>query len=121
MEGHHETDAEAAKVKRLLGVTSPPLPVIGQQRLVSERVVTHPTNGTTAAITTHEQVVEQRVQTGVIRRRTTRVAVPQEMAAVGSPIFPVEDSTYSGLMRWYVQSAGTLRCPERAVGRDGRG
>ena len=39
----------------------------------------------------------------------------------GSPIFPVEDSTYSGLMRWYVQSAGTLRCPERAVGRDGRG
>ena len=39
----------------------------------------------------------------------------------GSLIFPVEDSTYSGLMRWCVQSAGTLQDLERGVGRDGKG
>ncbi len=73
------TDDEAAKVKALLRVTPPPAPVVGQHRLVSERLMTQPADGTTATITTKEQVVESRVQTGVIRRRTTRVAVPQEM------------------------------------------
>jgi len=89
------TDDEAAKVKALLGIPLPPLPVVGQQRLVFERVVTHPTDGTTAAITTREQVVERRIQTGVIRRRTTRVEVPQELAAVVNekptpPVTPIQ-------------------------------
>jgi len=39
----------------------------------------------------------------------------------GSLIFPVEDSTSSGLPVECERSAGTLRDPERAVGRDGRG
>jgi len=40
---------------------------------------------------------------------------------LGSLIFPVEDSAYSGLTLSCVRSAGTLQDPERAVGRDGRG
>jgi len=40
---------------------------------------------------------------------------------IGSLIFPVEDSTSSGLPVECERSAGTLRDPERAVGRDGRG
>lgn len=77
------TDAEAAKVRALLGLTLPPGPVVGQQRLVSERLVTLPTDGTAAEIAATEQVVERRIQTGVIRRRTTRVALPQDMAPIG--------------------------------------
>jgi hypothetical protein len=79
------TEEEAAKVKSLIGLTPPPVPpvpAIGQQRVISERVVTQSTDGATAAVATHEQVVEQRVQTGVIRRRTTRVELPQEMTTV---------------------------------------
>ena len=85
------TDEEAAKAKALLGVTPPPAPVIGEQRVVAERIVTQPTEGTTAAITTTEQVIERRVQTGVIRRRTTRVESPQEVAPLPAkaPASPV--------------------------------
>src|SRR5581483_2652886 len=76
------TADEAANVKRLLGAEPPPTLVIGQRRLVSERVVTHPSGATAAATTTTEQVIESRVQSGVIRRRTTRTTVLREPPAV---------------------------------------
>jgi translation initiation factor IF-2 len=76
---HSPTKEEAAKVKVHLGLTLPPSPpAIGQERLVSERVVVRHEEGTAQVVTTKEQVIESRVRAGVIRRRTTRVEVPQE-------------------------------------------
>ncbi|MGE0823733.1 MAG: translation initiation factor IF-2 [Candidatus Binatia bacterium] len=73
------TENDAAKVKTLLSVPPLPVPLVGQQKVVSERVMTQETEGTSTTFSIKERVVERRVQTGVIRRRTTRVAVPQEI------------------------------------------
>lgn len=66
------------RVKVRLGLLPTPAPIIGKERLVSERVIIQHAGGAAHSITTKEQVVESRVRTGVIRRRTTRIEVPQE-------------------------------------------
>ena len=75
---HVLTEKEVERVKIRLGLTPPPTPVVGQERLVSARVIVQPVEGHAKAITTTEQVVERRVGAQVIRRRTTRVAAPQQ-------------------------------------------
>jgi translation initiation factor IF-2 len=69
---------EAEKVKVRLGLASPPTPQVGKERLVAERVVVQAVEGAATVMTTKEQVIERRVGTGVIRRRTTRTEVAQE-------------------------------------------
>ena len=72
------TKEEAEKVKLRLGLTPPPPSMVGKEWLVSERVIVRPAEGAAQSITTKEQVIESQVRTNVIRRRTTRIAVPQE-------------------------------------------
>ncbi len=72
------TDEEAEKVKVRLGLASLPTPKVGKERLVAERVIVQAVEGAAAPITTKEQVIERRVGTGVIRRRTTRTEVRRE-------------------------------------------
>lgn len=74
-------EAEAAKVKERLGLTAAAAPVVGEDRLVSERVVSEGEAGPVPAVATREQVIERRVRADVIRRRTTRVEVPQQPPA----------------------------------------
>jgi len=54
-------------------------------------------------------------------RKLLAAEIQEARQEFGSLIFAVEDSTSSGLLVECERSAGTLRDPERAVGRDGRG
>lgn len=75
------TAEEAEKVKVRLGLSPAPTPVVGSERLVAERMVVQHAEGAAQSITTKERIIESRVGTGVIRRRTTRMEVSQESAA----------------------------------------
>lgn len=54
---------------------------VGKERLVSERVIIQQAKGAAPSSITKEQIIESQVCTGVIRRRTTRIEVPQEPVA----------------------------------------
>src|SRR5581483_10979940 len=75
---HALSEEEIGRVKVRLGLTAPPTPVVGQERVVSTHVIVQPAESHVETITTTEQVVERRVGAQVIRRRTTRIAAPQE-------------------------------------------
>jgi translation initiation factor IF-2 len=83
------SEDEMEKVKVRLGLTPAPPPVVGKERLVSERVIVRQAEGAAQSITTKEQVIESQVRTGVIRRRTTRIEVPQEEVPEPSAPFAV--------------------------------
>src|SRR5262245_37736471 len=72
------TEKEIVRVKVGLGLTAVSTPVVGQERLISERVITQHAEGAAQVVTTKEQVIERRVGAHVIRRRTTRIEAPQE-------------------------------------------
>jgi translation initiation factor IF-2 len=73
------TEEEIGRVKVRLGLTPAPIPVGGQERLVSTRVIAQPAEDRAEGSATTEQVIERRVGAHVIRRRTTRIAAPQEL------------------------------------------
>jgi translation initiation factor IF-2 len=79
---HVLTEKELGRVKVRLGLTPPPTPVVGQERLVSERVIAQQAKGRTEMLTTTEQVIERRVGAHVIRRRTTKIETPQEPTSI---------------------------------------
>jgi len=62
-------DDEVARVKAALAAPARPQVVVGKEKVVADRVVT------TEEAQAHETVVERRVRTNVIRRRTNRTEV----------------------------------------------
>ncbi|HEX2385327.1 MAG TPA: translation initiation factor IF-2 N-terminal domain-containing protein, partial [Candidatus Binatia bacterium] len=62
-------DDEVARVKAALAAPARPQVVVGEEKVVADRVVT------TEDQQAHEQVVERRVRANVIRRRTNRTEV----------------------------------------------
>src|SRR5919198_3123692 len=72
------TDQEIALVRSgPASQDSPPL-VLGEEKLVSERVVTEMDQGSDHLVTAREEVRESRIRPNVIRRRTTRIEVVSE-------------------------------------------
>jgi len=75
------TEEEAALLKQALGLVQEPALPSGQERTVSERLVTEQDEAAEQVITTQEKVVESRIRADVVRRRTTRIEVLREPAA----------------------------------------
>lgn len=72
---------EVARVRAALAAQAKPQVVVGEERVVADRMVTA-ADENLGEIQAHEKVVERRVRTNVIRRRTSRVeVVSQSMPA----------------------------------------
>jgi translation initiation factor IF-2 len=74
-------DDEVLRVRAAFAAQQKPQVHVGEEKVVADRVVTAETE-TLGEIQARETVVERRVRANVIRRRTSRVEVPQ---AEGSP------------------------------------
>ncbi len=72
------TEEEAALLKQALGLVQEPALPSGQERTVSERLVTEQDEASEQVITTQEKVVESRIRADVVRRRTTRTEMLRE-------------------------------------------
>ncbi|MBP1690117.1 MAG: Translation initiation factor N-terminal region, partial [Deltaproteobacteria bacterium] len=91
------TDDQIARVREALGLRDKASVTIGTERVVAERVVTSKDSSEDQLVTAREQVVENRVGTNVIRRRTQRVEVikreeipPAPLPDVAPSFAPVE-------------------------------
>jgi translation initiation factor IF-2 len=81
-------DEEVTRIKAALAAPAKPQIVVGEEKVVADRVVT--TAGESIGeVQAHEQVVERRVRTNVIRRRTSRT----EVAAPATPSPKPESDT----------------------------
>ncbi|MEE9186311.1 MAG: translation initiation factor IF-2 [Candidatus Binatia bacterium] len=70
-------DREVSNIRTALGAAVKPQVVVGEEKVVADRMVAEE-NQALGEIQTHEKVVERRVRTNVIRRRTSREeVVPQ--------------------------------------------
>src|SRR5262249_35344945 len=67
-------DSEVARIKAALAAPERPHVVVGTEKVVADRVVTS-ADATLGEIKAREQIVERRVGTNVIRRRTSRLEV----------------------------------------------
>ena len=94
-------DDEVARVRAVLAAQEKPQVHVGEEKVVADRVV-KAEDETLGEVQARETIVERRVRTNVIRRRTSRVEVPQpekpplEVEAVKPPgeapaELPVED------------------------------
>jgi translation initiation factor IF-2 len=72
------TDDQIARVREALGLRDKASVTIGAERVVAERMVTERDASEEHLVTAREQVVENRVGTNLIRRRTKRVEVKRE-------------------------------------------
>lgn len=72
-------DAEVARVRAALAPPPKPQVTVGEEKVVADRVVTAEDQAM-GEIQAREQVVERRVRTNVIRRRTSRVEVISQSA-----------------------------------------
>ncbi len=99
-------DSEVARIKAALAAPEKPQVVVGTEKLVADRVVTS-ADAALGEITAREQIVERRVGTNVIRRRTSRIEVisqvpPPSVEVPSAPVVketspePVEPATPSG-------------------------
>jgi translation initiation factor IF-2 len=80
------TDQEIALVRPAAEPRETPLPVLGEERLVAERIVTEMDQKSEHMVTAREEVRESRIRHDVIRRRVTRVeVVPEEEAPPAEP------------------------------------
>ena len=80
------TDQEIALVRPAAEPHETPLPVLGEERLVAERIVTEMDQKSEHMVTAREEVRESRIRHDVIRRRVTRVeVVPEEEAPPAEP------------------------------------
>jgi translation initiation factor IF-2 len=70
-------DGEVSKIRAALGAAEKPQVVVGEEKVVADRMVAEE-DQTLGEIQTHEKVVERRVRTNVIRRRTSRLEVVQQ-------------------------------------------
>src|SRR2546426_9664332 len=80
------TDQEITLVRPAAEPHETPLPVLGEERLVAERIVTEMDQKSEHMVTAREEVRESRIRHDVIRRRVTRVeVVPEEEAPLVEP------------------------------------
>ncbi len=85
-------DEEAVRIRAALAAPAKPQVVVGEEKVVADRMVTtgDESVGETQA---HEKIVERRVRTNVIRRRTSRIEVATQTSSnpeVAEP--PVEEA-----------------------------
>ena len=80
-------DDEVARVRAALAAQEKPQVHVGEEKVVVDRVVKTEEEGQ-GSIEARETVVERRVRTNVIRRRTSRVEVapPEESAAATAEV-----------------------------------
>lgn len=90
-------DDQVLRVREALGLRDKASVTIGAERVVAERVVTEKDAAEDQMVTSREQVVENRVGTNVIRRRTQRVEVlkreeipPPPLPDVAATLAPFE-------------------------------
>jgi translation initiation factor IF-2 len=67
-------DEEVTRIKAALAAPAKPHIVVGEEKIVADRVVTT-ADESVGEVQAHEKVVERRVRTNVIRRRTSRTEV----------------------------------------------
>ncbi|MBI4488470.1 MAG: translation initiation factor IF-2, partial [Deltaproteobacteria bacterium] len=86
-------DEEVARIRVALAAPARPQVTVGEEKVVAERVVTAEDQNL-GEIQAREKVVERRVRTNVIRRRTSRVEVIPQSASphVEPPAVPVEET-----------------------------
>jgi translation initiation factor IF-2 len=85
-------DEEAARIRAALAAPAKPQVVVGEEKIVADRVVTTEDENV-GGIQAHEKIVERRVRTNVIRRRTSRTEVVTQTSSnpeVAEP--PVEEA-----------------------------
>ena len=81
-------DEEAARIRAALAAPAKPQVTVGEEKVVADRMVTTG-DQTLGEIQAHEKIVERRVRTNVIRRRTSRVEViPQTIPVKAEPAPP---------------------------------
>ena len=80
------TDDQVARVREALGLRDKAAVTIGAERVVAERLVTEKGASEDHLVTARERVVENRVGTNVIRRRTQRVEVVKREEIPPAPI-----------------------------------
>src|SRR5712692_4809503 len=93
-------DEEAVRIRAALAAPAKPQVVVGEEKVVADRVVTTEDENV-GGIQAHEKIVERRVRTNVIRRRTSRTEVaaqtssklevaepPDKEAAPAEPVQP---------------------------------
>jgi translation initiation factor IF-2 len=76
---------EVARIKAFLAAPPKPQVVVGEEKVVAERVV-KTEDQSVGEIESHEKVVERRVRANVIRRRTSRVEVISQTAPAKAEI-----------------------------------
>ncbi|HXG52099.1 MAG TPA: translation initiation factor IF-2 [candidate division Zixibacteria bacterium] len=81
-------DEEVARVRAALAAEEKPQVHVGEEKVVADRVVRSEEEGV-GQIEARETVVERRVRTNVIRRRTSRVEVVQPRERAEEPAEPV--------------------------------
>jgi translation initiation factor IF-2 len=82
-------DEEAARVRAALTALEKPQVHVGEEKVVADRVVTAGDENV-GEVQARETIVERRVRANVIRRRTSRVEVPQPEASVEAKVLPEE-------------------------------
>jgi translation initiation factor IF-2 len=80
------SDEQVPRVREALGLRDKAAVTIGTERVVSERVVTSKDSSEDSLVTAREQVVENRVGTNLIRRRTQRVEVIKREELAAEPL-----------------------------------
>ena len=81
-------DEEVTRIRAAVAAPAKPQVTVGEEKVVVDRVVTAE-DGAAGEIRAHEKVVERRVRTNVIRRRTSRVEViPQSAPSKMEPQEP---------------------------------
>ncbi len=70
-------ETEVAKIRTALMAAERPQVVVGEERVVADRVVAQE-DEVVGEIKTHEKIVERRVRSNVIRRRTSREEIVPE-------------------------------------------
>jgi translation initiation factor IF-2 len=87
------TDQEIALVRPATAPQETPVPVLGEEKLVAERIVTQVDQQSEQMVTAREEVRESRISQTVIRRRVAREVIHQEEVAQKEPQpepFPTE-------------------------------
>ncbi len=102
-------DKDAARVRSVLAAQGKPQVTVGEEKVVVDRMVTSD-DQTAGEVQAHERVVERRVRTNVIRRRTRRVEVvsPTPPPKVEPQKVPVEETSPMGSLSEEVLVKPTL-------------
>src|SRR5262245_2396024 len=81
------TDQEIALVRpgTVSAIADPPSLVLGEEKLIAERVVTAVDEKSEQVITAREEVTENRLSSTIIRRRVKREVIREEEAPVNEP------------------------------------